>query len=253
MTAPFPHAVLGHNKCPLIPRNRAAHPVSYDPEYKTSVTRSPQQPLLSMESTISEETGPRFGHGMLGPLDNNLILNYSQDPEKPAIGERILLHGRVMDECGRAVPNSLIEIWQANAGGRYRHIKDGYLAPLDPNFGGCGRTITDDTGHYQFLTIRPGAYPWPNRGNDWRPMHIHISVFGHSFGQRLITQMYFEGDPLIDRCPIATTVKSRSQLDRLVAPLDLSMARPLDFLAYKFDIVLRGQRQTMFENRMEGL
>ncbi len=237
---------------PLIPRNRAAHPVAYDPDYKTSVTRSPNLPLLSMESTLTEETGPRFGHGLLGALDNNLILNWTKGAA-PAIGERILMHGRVLDELGRPVPQTLVEIWQANAGGRYRHVKDGYLAPLDPNFGGCGRTITDENGYYQFLTIRPGAYPWPNRANDWRPMHIHISVFGHSYGQRLITQMYFEGDPLIDRCPIAATIKSRSQLDRLVAPLDMAHARPLDFLAYKFDIVLRGRRQTMFENKLEGM
>ncbi|MEZ5675499.1 protocatechuate 3,4-dioxygenase, beta subunit [Thalassovita litoralis] len=238
---------------PLIPRNRAIHPVAYDVDYKTSVSRSPKWPLLSMESTPSEETGPRFGHSLLGPLDNNLILNFSKDPAKPAVGERILMHGRVLDENGRPVPHTLVEIWQANAGGRYRHIKDSYFAPLDPNFGGCGRTITDENGYYEFLTIRPGAYPWPNRANDWRPMHIHISVFGHSFAQRLITQMYFEGDPLIDHCPIAATIKSRSQLDRLVAPLDFSKSRPLDFLAYKFDIVLRGRRQTMFENKLEGM
>ncbi|WP_296763381.1 protocatechuate 3,4-dioxygenase subunit beta [Sediminimonas sp.] len=237
---------------PLMPRRRDKHPVPYDPDYKTSVSRSPRWPLLSMESTPSEETGPRFGHSLLGPLDNNLVLNYSADGS-PAIGERILMHGRVLDEMGRPVPDTLIEIWQANAGGRYRHVKDGYLAPLDPNFGGCGRTLTDAQGRYQFLTIRPGAYPWPNRANDWRPMHIHVSVFGHAFGQRLITQMYFEGDPLIDRCPIAATVKDRGQLDRLVAPLDMSHARPLDFLAYKFDIVLRGRRQTMFENKPEGM
>ena len=163
------------------------------------------------------------------------------------------MHGRVLEENGRAVPNALVEIWQANAGGRYRHKKDTYFAPLDPNFGGCGRTLTDEAGAYQFLTIKPGAYPWPNRGNDWRPAHIHISVYGQSFGQRLITQMYFEGDPLIDRCPIAATIKDRSQLDRLVAPLDMSASRPLDFLAYKFDIVLRGRRQTMFENKPEGM
>lgn len=236
---------------PLVPRRRDMHPVPYDPEYKTSVTRSPNWPLLSMESTPSEETGPRFGHSLIGPLDNNLILNWSKDGTG-AIGERILVHGRVMDEFGRPVPNALLEIWQANAGGRYRHVRDTYFAALDPNFGGCGRTLTDDQGRYQFLTIRPGAYPWPNRGNDWRPMHVHISVFGHSFGQRLITQMYFEGDPLINLCPIAATVKSRSQLDALVAPLDLSMSRPLDYLAYKFDIVLRGRRQSMFENKLEG-
>ncbi len=237
---------------PLIPRNREMHPVPYYPDYKTSVARSPSLPLLSMESGPSEETGPTFGHDKIGALDNNLILNWTKGAA-PAVGERILMHGRVLDENGRAVPETLIEIWQANAGGRYRHKKDGYLAPLDPNFGGCGRTLTDANGCYQFLTIRPGAYPWPNRGNDWRPMHIHISVYGHSFGQRLNTQMYFEGDPLIDRCPIAATIRNRSQLDRLVAPLDMAASRPLDFLAYKFDIVLRGRRQTMFENKLEGL
>lgn len=237
---------------PLIPRNREMHPVAYYPDYKTSVARSPNLPLLSMESGPSEETGPTFGHEKIGALDNNLILNWTKGAA-PAIGERILMHGRVLDENGRAVPQTLVEIWQANAGGRYRHKKDGYLAPLDANFGGCGRTLTDENGYYQFLTIRPGAYPWPNRGNDWRPMHIHISVYGHSFGQRLITQMYFEGDPLINLCPIAKTIQNRSQLDRLVAPLDMAHSRPLDFLAYKFDIVLRGRRQTMFENKLEGM
>ncbi|NDV02830.1 protocatechuate 3,4-dioxygenase subunit beta [Pseudoroseicyclus tamaricis] len=237
---------------PLIPRNRAIHPVPHDPDYKTTLTRSPRLPLLSMESTPSEETGPRFGHSLIGPLDNNLIANFTGG-ESLAVGERILVHGRVLDENARPVPNTLVEIWQANAGGRYRHVKDTYFAPLDPNFGGCGRTITDENGYYEFLTIRPGAYPWPNRANDWRPMHIHYSVFGHSFGQRLITQSYFEGDPLIDLCPIAATIKDRSQLDRLVAPLDFSKSRPHDFLAYKFDIVLRGRRQTMFENKPEGM
>lgn len=237
---------------PLIPRNRSVHPVPYDPDYKTSVTRSPNLPLLSMESTCTEETGPRFGHGIIGELDNNLILNWTKGKEA-AVGERILMHGRVVDENNRPVPNTLLEIWQANAGGRYRHIKDTYSAPLDPNFGGCGRTITDENGYYEFLTIRPGAYPWPNRANDWRPMHIHVSVFGHAFGQRLITQMYFEGDPLIDHCPIVATIKDRGQIESLVAPLDFSKARPLDFLAYKFDIVLRGHRQTMFENKPEGM
>ena len=237
---------------PLIPRNREMHPLPYFPDYKTSIARSPNLPLLSMDSGPSEETGPTFGHGTIGALDNNLILNWTKGAA-PAVGERILMHGRVLDENGRAVPQTLVEIWQANAGGRYRHKKDGYLAPLDPNFGGCGRTLTDENGYYQFLTIRPGAYPWPNRGNDWRPMHIHISVYGHSFGQRLISQMYFEGDPLIDRCPLAATIRNRSQLERLVAPLDMAASKPLDFLAYKFDIVLRGRRQTMFENKLEGM
>lgn len=237
---------------PLMPRRRELHPDAFDPNYKTSVARSPKLPLLSLDSGPSEETGPRFGHHLLGPLDNNLIINFSQQ-RAPAVGERIRVHGRVLDETGRPVSESLIEIWQANAGGRYRHVKDSYFAPLDPNFGGCGRTITDENGAYEFLTIRPGAYPWPNRVNDWRPMHIHFSLFGHSFGQRLITQMYFEGDPLIKLCPIAATVKDRSQLERLVAPLDMQNSRSMDYLAYKFDIVLRGNRQTMFENQPAGM
>ena len=237
---------------PLIPRDRSAHPVAFDPDYKTSVTRSPSLPLLSMPSTPTEETGPVFGHGLLGKLDNNLILNFTQGAA-PALGERVRVHGKLVDEHARPVAGALIEIWQANAGGRYRHVKDTYFAPLDPNFGGCGRTITAEDGSYEFLTVRPGAYPWPNRGNDWRPMHIHFSIFGHAFGQRLISQMYFEGDPLIDRCPIVATIKDRGQIDRLVAPLDLAASRPMDYLAYRFDIVLRGHRQSFFENRPEGL
>ncbi|QFT61999.1 protocatechuate 3,4-dioxygenase subunit beta [Roseivivax sp. THAF30] len=237
---------------PLVPRQRDKHPLPHWSDYKTSVTRSPSLPLLSLDSTPSEETGPRFGHSLIGALDNNLILNYSQG-ESPAIGERIRVHGRVLDEFGRPVPQTLIEVWQANAGGRYRHVKDTYFAPLDPSFGGCGRTITDDEGCYEFLTIRPGAYPWPNRANDWRPMHIHFSIFGHAFGQRLISQMYFQGDPLIDLCPIAATIRDRGQLDSLVAPLDMPNSKPHDYLAYKFNIVLRGRRQTMFENKPEGM
>ncbi len=237
---------------PLVPRNREAHPVPHWPDYKTSVTRSPKWPLLSLESTPTEETGPVFGHNLIGPHDNNLIVNYTQG-ETPAVGERIRVYGRVMDEMGRGVANTLVEVWQANAGGRYRHVKDTYFAPLDPNFGGCGRTLTDDDGYYEFMTIKPGAYPWPNRANDWRPAHIHYSIHGSGFGQRLISQMYFEGDPLISRCPIAATIRDRGQLDRLVAPLDVASSRPLDYLAYKFDIVLRGRRQTMFENKPEGM
>ncbi len=235
---------------PLFPRDRFWHPPAYTPGYKTSMTRAPSRPLVATSSTLSEETGPAFGRDMLGERDNNLILNFTG---QPAIGERIIVHGRVLDQSGRPVPNVLIEIWQANAGGRYRHQKDGYLAPLDPNFGGCGRTISDDQGRYEFLTVRPGAYPWPNGTNDWRPMHIHFSVFGSGFGQRLITQMYFEGDPLIPRCPIVRTIPSQEAIDSLVAPLDMNGGIPMDALAYKFDIVLRGRRQTMFENRLEGL
>ena len=214
------------------------------------MTRAPFRPLVALGSTLSEETGPAFGQSMLGELDNNLILNFTGDP---AIGERIIVHGKVMDENGRGVPGVLVEIWQANAGGRYRHKKDSYAAPLDPNFGGCGRTITRPDGSYEFLTVRPGAYPWPNRVNDWRPMHIHLSIFGSGFGQRLITQMYFEGDPLIQRCPIVKTIGQQKAIDVLVAPLDMNRAIPMDCLAYKFDVVLRGRRQSFFENRKEGL
>lgn len=236
----------------LIERNRAIHPRPCSPGYKTSVTRSPSLPLLSMPSTLSEQTGPLFGHDMLGPLDNNLVENYAPAGGQ-AIGERIIVHGRVLDQNAHPQPGVLVEIWQANAGGRYRHKKDSYLAPLDANFGGCGRTITDENGAYEFLTVRPGAYPWPNGVNDWRPMHIHFSIFGTGFGQRLISQMYFEGDPLITRCPIVKTIPDQAQIDRLVAPLDMSRAVPMDALAYQFDIVLRGRRQSMFENRPEGL
>ncbi len=232
-------------------RDRNWHPPAFTPTYKTSVLRSPQKALLSLDNTVSEMTGPVFGHNQIGELDNDLILNYAKNGEMP-IGERIVVHGRVLDERGKPVPNVLVEFWQANAGGRYRHKKETYLAPLDPNFGGCGRAITDDAGAYCFRTIKPGPYPWPNGVNDWRPAHIHFSVFGQGFAQRLITQMYFEGDPLIARCPIVNTIPDQKAIDQLIAPLDMGNTLPMDSLAYKFDIVLRGRRSTMFENRMEG-
>jgi len=235
----------------LFHRNRARHPGGLTPDYKTSVVRSPQRALLSMNTTLSEETGPVFGHDMLGDLDNDLILNFA-GPGEMAIGQRIIVQGRVRDENGRGVAGALLEFWQANAGGRYRHAKEGYLAPLDPNFGGCGRTITDETGAYSFRTVKPGAYPWPNGVNDWRPAHIHFSVFGPGFGQRLITQMYFEGDPLIPLCPIVRTITDPEAVQQLIAPLDMNNTVPMDARAYKFDIVLRGRRSTMFENRLEG-
>ncbi|WP_286759416.1 MULTISPECIES: protocatechuate 3,4-dioxygenase subunit beta [Sulfitobacter] len=232
-------------------RNRSWHPPALAPAYKTSVVRSPQKALISMNTTLSEQTGPVFGHNMLGALDNDLILNYAAQGEM-AIGQRIIVHGRVLDQNGRGVPGVLLEFWQANAGGRYRHKKEGYLAPLDPNFGGCGRTVTDENGGYSLRTVKPGAYPWPNGVNDWRPAHIHFSVFGQGFAQRLITQMYFEGDPLIWKCPIVQTIPSRAAVEQLIAPLDMDNTVPMDARAYKFDIVLRGRRSTMFENRMEG-
>ena len=235
----------------FIARDRNRQPDAYTPEYKSSVRRSPNAALVSFPSSISEETAPMFGHSMLGELDNDLIHNYARAGES-AIGPRIIVHGRVLDEHGNGVPNTLVEVWQANAGGRYRHKKESYIAPLDPNFGGCGRTITDEDGSYELLTIQPGAYPWPNRANDWRPAHIHFSLFGSGFAQRLITQMYFEGDPLIKLCPIVGVLKSQQSVDALTALLDMKHTVPMDSLAYKFDMVLRGRRQTYFENRNEG-
>ena len=231
-------------------RDRGRHPPAYTPGYKTSVARSPRQSLISLQQSKSEITGPVFGHNDFGPLDHDLIGNYAKDGDP--IGERIIVHGRVLDENARPVPNTLVEIWQANAGGRYRHRKDTYLAPIDPNFGGCGRTLTDDEARYFFRTVKPGAYPWRNMVNNWRPAHIHVSVFGPSFSQRLITQLYFEGDPLIPICPIVQTLPDKDAVDQLTAKLDLNATIPLDTIAYKFDIVLRGRRSTMFENRLEG-
>jgi len=232
-------------------RNRDLHPPALTSGYKTSVARSPRYALISLQNSVSEITGPVFGHNDIDPVDNDLLNNYTQPGENP-IGERIILHGRVLDENARPVANTLVEVWQANAGGRYRHKKDTYLAPIDPNFGGCGRTMTDENGYFYFRTVKPGAYPWRNGVNDWRPAHIHLSVFGSGFAQRLITQCYFEGDPLIPLCPIIKTIVNAEAIDQLTAKLDLNASIPLDTLAYKFDIVLRGRRSTLFENKLEG-
>lgn len=232
-------------------RNRSVHPPAFTPDYKTSVARSPRYSMISLQNSVSEITGPRFGHNDIDAGDNDLLTNYAKAGESP-IGERIILHGRVLDENARPVTNTLVEIWQANAGGRYRHKKDTYLAPIDPNFGGCGRTLTDENGHFFFRTVKPGAYPWRNMVNNWRPAHIHMSVFGSGFVQRLITQCYFEGDPFIPICPIVQSIPDPDAIDQLTAKLDLNATIPLDTVAYKFDIVLRGRRSTLFENRLEG-
>lgn len=234
----------------FIQRDRSAHPAALTPDYKTSILRSPRLALWSLQNSLSEVTGPIFGRDELGALDNDLILNYAKDGEP--IGERTIVHGRVLDENGRGIPGALVEVWQANAGGRYRHKNDTYLAPIDPNFGGCGRIITDEVGYYAFRTIKPGAYPFRNYVNSWRPAHIHFSLFGTGFAQRLITQMYFEGDPLIGKDAILGTIADPAARQRLVAPLDLNAAVPLDSLAYRFDIVLRGTRGTPFENKLYG-
>lgn len=234
------------------PRDRDWHAPPLTPDYKSTRFRSPSHKMLSFPTSIAEDTGPVFGHDILGAIDHDLIHNFAA-PDQAAIGPRVIVHGRVMDEFERPVAGALLELWQANAGGRYRHKKEAYLAALDPNFGGCGRVITGKDGAYKFLTIRPGPYPWPNGPNDWRPAHIHFSVFGHGFAQRLITQMYFEGDPTIPLCPIVQTIPTPRGIDQLTAKLDMDATVPMDAMAYRFDIVLRGRNQTMFENRPEGM
>lgn len=237
----------------FIPRERNWHPPAYAPGYKTTVARSPRQSPVSMQHpSRSELTGPNFASLRLGPHDNDLLLNYREDPALAGqaglpIGERIVMFGRVVDQLGKPVPETLVEMWQANAGGRYRHKKDQYMAPLDPNFGGVGRCITDEQGWYHFRTIRPGPYPWPNDINSWRPAHIHVSVMGPAISTRLVTQMYFEGDPLIPRCPIVHTLNDPEAVDTLIGRLDMARSRSMDYLAYRFDIVTRGELQTYFE------
>ena len=233
----------------LYQRDRTLQPPAYAPIYKTTVLRSPRNALISLQSSLSDITGPAFTRDELGPLDHDLIMNYAKDGLP--IGERIIVHGYVLDENARPVKNSLIEVWQANAGGRYRHKKDTYIAPVDPNFGGCGRTLTDENGHYFFRTIKPGPYPWRNNVNDWRPAHIHYSISGSAFAQRLVTQMYFEGDPLIPSCPILRTIPSEAAIRQLIAPLDRNAAIEFDSLAYRFDIVLRGSRAIWFEDELQ--
>jgi protocatechuate 3,4-dioxygenase beta subunit len=231
-------------------RDRALQPPALTPDYKTSVLRSPRNALISLQTSLSEITGPVFDRDELGPLDNDLTRNYAKTGAP--VGERIVVHGFVRDENGRPVANALVEVWQANAGGRYRHRKDQYVAPIDPNFGGCGRVLTDADGHYVYRTIKPGPYPWRNRVNEWRPSHIHYSISGTGFAQRLITQMYFEGDPLIATCPIVRTIRDEEAIRRLIAPLDRNAFVQLDSLAYRFDVVLRGTRATWFEDRLQG-
>lgn len=238
------------NQAEFLPRDRCWHPPANTPGYNSTVLRAPRRALLPLPQSEGEITGPVFGHGMLDPLDNDLVCNYASDGE--AIGERIVVHGKVLDENARPVTGALIEIWQANAGGRYRHVRDQYIAALDPNFGGCGRCITDGDGKYSFRTVKPGPYPFRNNGCEWRPAHIHFSIFGHAFVQRLVTQLYFEGDPLIPRCAIVNTIKDPAAIDRLIAKLDMENMIPFDSLVYRFDIVLRGHRSTPFENRPEG-
>jgi protocatechuate 3,4-dioxygenase, beta subunit len=224
------------------PDSLAAHPPYLAPDYKSTRTRAPTRPLVVIPPTLSELTGPLFGHENVLAGDADLTRQHAGEP----LGERIIVGGRVVDEDDRPVPDTLIEIWQANSAGRYLHVVDQHPAPLDPNFSGAGRCVTDADGRYSFTTIRPGAYPWRNHPNAWRPAHIHLSLFGPSFLTRLITQFYFPGDPLLPLDPIFNAVPAGAR-DRLVAGFDLAVTRPDWALGYRFDIVLRGTARTPFE------
>jgi protocatechuate 3,4-dioxygenase beta subunit len=211
--------------------------------YLSTIKRAPSQPLIRIPHTLSELTGPVYGHYPLGAADNDLTRHFADAPQ----GERIIVAGRILDEDGRGVPDALVEIWQANAAGRYRHTRDNHPAPLDPNFLGAGRAVTDREGNYRFLTIRPGAYPWRNHHNAWRPAHIHFSLFGSAFLTRLVTQMYFPKDPLIPLDPVLQSIPEEDARERLVSAFDLSLTEPEWALGYRFDIVLRGRQSTPFE------
>jgi protocatechuate 3,4-dioxygenase, beta subunit len=225
-----------------------AHEVGVDPpylfpDYRSTRLRAPSKPLLLLPYTLSELTGPVFGHDAVGELDHDLTEGHAGEP----LGERIIVTGRVTDRDGRPVRSALIEIWQANAAGRYVHEVDQHPAPLDPNFTGAGRCLTDDDGRYRFLTVKPGAYPWKNHPNAWRPAHIHLSLFGRAFTNRLVTQMYFPGDPLFAYDPIFQSVRDPKARQRLVCAFDLDTTVPEWALAYRFDVVLGGPTETPME------
>jgi protocatechuate 3,4-dioxygenase beta subunit len=221
----------------------ASQPASLHEPYRSSIRRAPRQPLVLLPHTLSEITGPVYGDSDITETDNDLTRQHTEEPQ----GERIIVTGRVLDDNGRPVPRTLIETWQANAAGRYRHSKDNHPAPLDPNFTGAGRTLTDENGIYRFVTIKPGAYPWKNHDNAWRPAHIHFSLFGAAFATRLVTQMYFPGDPLFQHDPIFQSIPDQRARQRLIASFDLATTQPEWALGYQFDIILRGRESTPFE------
>jgi protocatechuate 3,4-dioxygenase, beta subunit len=225
-----------------LPEPGSQPPLLYPP-YGASMRRAPLRPLIQLPHTLSERTGPLFGHNPIGETDNDLTRQHPGEP----IGERILVAGRVMDEDGRPIRRTLVELWQCNAAGRYRHSLDNHAAPLDPNFSGAGRAITDDDGNYRFLTIKPGAYPWHNHPNAWRPPHIHFSLFGPCILTRLVTQMYFPNDPLLPFDPIAQSIPDERARRRLVSQFDPALTEPDWALGYRFDIILRGRDATPFE------
>lgn len=219
------------------------HPPYDAPDYRSTKLRSPRAPLVILPHTLSELSGPAFGEGAVGEWDGDLTRQHDGEP----LGERIVVTGRVVDRDGRPIRDTLVEVWQANAAGRYAHGNDRHPAPLDPNFSGGGRCLTDGEGRYRFVTIKPGAYPWRNHDNAWRPAHIHFSVFGRAFTQRLVTQMYFPGDPLFDADPIFQSVRDPHARERLVSTFDWETTTPEWALGYRFDIVLGGPTATPME------
>jgi protocatechuate 3,4-dioxygenase beta subunit len=218
-------------------------PLDYPP-YRSTGLRHPKRPLVPLPAGSTESTGPRLGpERVASELDADLTRQHDGEP----LGERIVVSGRVLDTDGTPLRDTLVEIWQANAAGRYRHRWDTWAAPLDPNFGGAGRCVTDADGRYSFTTVKPGAYPWGNHHNAWRPAHIHFSVMGRAFEQRLVTQMYFPGDPLFEYDPIFNSVRDERARQRMVAGFSIERTQPDWALAYEFDVVLRGPRATPFE------
>ncbi|MBV8430196.1 MAG: protocatechuate 3,4-dioxygenase subunit beta [Solirubrobacterales bacterium] len=226
------------------PEPEGTHPPLDYPPYHSTALRHPKQPLVYLPNAITEITGPQLGpERVLSAHDNDLTLQHGDMP----IGERIVVFGRVLDTAGKPLRNTLVEVWQANAAGRYRHVWDRWAAELDPNFSGAGRAVTDDQGHYRFVTIKPGPYPWGNHDNAWRPAHIHFSLLGRAFAQRLVTQMYFPDDPLFEYDPIFNSVSDPSARERMVSRFSLEESTDHWALAYEFDIYLRGPAATPFE------
>jgi protocatechuate 3,4-dioxygenase beta subunit len=223
------------------------HPPLDSPGYKSTALRHPKQPLVLLPQRLTEVTGPLLGDDLISMQDADLTTQGAGEPQ----GQRIIVFGQVRDSDGRPVPDTLVEIWQTNAAGRYRHAREHHPAPLDPNFEGIGRAITDQGGRYRFITIQPGSYPWGNHYNAWRPAHIHFSLFGRAFTQRLVTQMYFPGDPLLAFDPIYQSVTDEKAREGMIAEFSMDDTQPEWALAYRFDIVLRGRHQTVFEEPHE--
>jgi protocatechuate 3,4-dioxygenase beta subunit len=224
--------------------DKRAQPPLLFPAYASTLRRAPAQAPIRIPQTVTETSGPAdCWDDLMGGALADMTRQHKGEP----IGQRIIVTGRVLDESARPVPNTVIEIWQANAAGRYVHARDNWPAPLDPNFTGAGRVISDAQGRYRYITVRPGAYPWGNHGNAWRPSHIHLSLLGPAFAARLVTQMYFPDDPLIDIDPIANAVPMPYR-DRMVSRFDIGVTEPSFALGYLFDIVLRGRCATPMES-----